>query len=58
MGHFNSIVQQNGLMVQRYYFIPRDLLQQDVENELLIFEEEGGVNLDNVQIILSTMVVP
>ena len=59
MGHYNNIVQQNGLMVQRYYYIPRDMLNANGHNTLMFFEEiYDGTNLNNVDVVLSNVIVP
>ncbi len=59
MGHYNNIVQENKIMVQRYYFIPRDMLNENGgENILIVFDEMNVVNVSNMNIVLSTFIVP
>ena len=58
MGHYNN-VQYNGLMVQRYYFIPKDyLMKNQEENSLIFIEQLNNVNLTKIAIVSSTVVVP
>eukprot|EP01084_Bolivina_argentea_P195532 335405_1 len=60
LGHYNNAVQQN-LMVQQYYFIPKDYLMNNntKQNNILIFMDEfANSNVENCNIVLSTMVVP
>ena len=65
MGHYNNVVQSNGIMVQQYYFIPLDYLVSNSNgaNNTLVFEEElpissDGNDVSNVRIVYSTFVIP
>ena len=60
MGHYNN-VEQGGIMVQRYYFIPKDYLTPNGgSNSFVIMEEyAGNANaLSSINIVSSTVVVP
>ena len=58
MGHYNN-VQQGGIMVQQYYFIPKDYLTPNGEsNTFVIVEEFANSTLSNINIVSSTVVVP
>lgn len=50
------LVQVNGVFVQRYYFIPPDLLLSD--NLLVLLEELGAPAPQLVRLVTSTVVVP
>ena len=51
------LTQVNGHYVQRYYYIPQSLLE-DTGNFLVLGEEIGSLAPDNVQLVMSTFVVP
>ena len=55
---FNSYwtIEQDGVPVQQYYYIPRDLLL--ATNTLVLAEEVGAPSITSLSIVLSTMVVP
>ena len=64
-GHFylNSVdmgrywtIQQDGTYVQRYYYVPQDMLADT--NILVLAEELGVADLSLVSVVSSTMVVP
>eukprot|EP00484_Ammonia_sp_Unknown_P001093 CAMPEP_0197021954 /NCGR_PEP_ID=MMETSP1384-20130603/2836_1 /TAXON_ID=29189 /ORGANISM="Ammonia sp." /LENGTH=773 /DNA_ID=CAMNT_0042449895 /DNA_START=51 /DNA_END=2372 /DNA_ORIENTATION=- len=62
MGHFND-VEQNGLMVQQFYFVPTDYLTANSGVNTLLFMDEwdndgDGRDLKEINIVSSTMVVP
>lgn len=50
------LVKVNGVVVQQYYFVPPDLLQES--NLLTLVEEIGAPDPSLVRIVASTMVMP
>jgi len=59
LGHFNN-VQQGGIMVQQFYFVPKDVLKANggSSNTLVFIDEYGNTTLSNINIVSSTVVVP
>eukprot|EP01084_Bolivina_argentea_P122458 217001_1 len=57
MGNYNNAVVDN-TMVQQYYFLPKDFIKTNEKNLLVFFEELPSVDLANVNIVCSTVVIP
>lgn len=49
-------IEQGGKPVQRYYYIPRGLIEDT--NLLVFIDELGGASVGGVQLVLATAVVP
>ena len=63
MGHYNIVgyYQENTnnyYSVQRYYFVPNDLINIQSENVLIFDEDFEQIDVKQVKIVLSNVVVP
>eukprot|EP01084_Bolivina_argentea_P195535 335410_1 len=59
MGYYNDVIQQNTtVMVQRYYFIPKDFINTNSQNLLIFADELPNATLSNIQIVRSTVIIP
>ena len=58
MGHYNNY-QISNIMVQQFYFIPKDYLNANGQNNTLVFiNEYPNATLSNIKIVSSTVVIP
>eukprot|EP01083_Nonionella_stella_P063621 165336_1 len=58
MGHYNNVVQK-GMMVQRFYFVPKDYLKSNGEKNSLVFLDElPPKDLAKIAVVSSTITVP
>ena len=57
MGHYNHIKYID--MVQQYYYIPKGILTPNQGiNELLFFDEQYMPNITNINVVLSSLIIP